>query len=524
MLPFFHFKNHSGEKETAGKTRRENMRALKSGGYSLIAGAIVIAIAVAANLCVNALPAKYTKKDMTQNGLYTLSDQTRQILKSLKQDVTVYWVSSVSGENDSISHLLDTYTSESSHIKAEKIDPLVYPNFLSQYTTEKASDNSLVVVSGEKNRYIPDTDIKTVDYASYYTTGNASQQFDGENALTSAISYVTSDSMPVLYTLTGHGEDALDDALKKSVTKENYTVKELNLLTSEKLPDDAGCLLINNPQKDLSADEEAKILTYLKKGGKLMLITENTSTTFANLNALMKNYGVSPVPGIVIEQDPNHTMQGYNYVLLPAIANHDITKAMNGSNYYVLVPGANGIAKDEKLPDGVKVTDLLTTSAKSYSKKEGYNITTYEKEAGDTDGPFAVGTAISAAVSGSDAGADSTGAAASGNEAASSESTASGENAAAKTETRIVWYTSAKMFTDQYNQAVSGTNFDLFLNSLDWMTEKTNSISIRAKDLTSAKLTVPSSAISMWGIILIGLIPFGLLLIGILTTLRRRRL
>ena len=67
---------------------------------------------------------------------------------------------------------------------------------------------------------------------------------------------MTSDTLPKLYTLTGHDEASLSDTLTSQIEKENIDIEELNLVTSESVPDDADCLMINGPQKDITADEK----------------------------------------------------------------------------------------------------------------------------------------------------------------------------------------------------------------------------------------------------------------------------
>lgn len=64
-------------------------RTFRAGGYSLAAAAVVIAIAVAVNLVVGALPSAWTKTDLTDSGLYSLSAQTQQLVSALEEEVTV---------------------------------------------------------------------------------------------------------------------------------------------------------------------------------------------------------------------------------------------------------------------------------------------------------------------------------------------------------------------------------------------------------------------------------------------------
>lgn len=63
----------------------------------------------------------------------------------------------------------------------------------------------------------------------------------------------------------------------------------------------------------------------------------------------------------------------------------------------------------------------------------------------------------------------------------------------------------------------------LFLNALGWMSEREESIAIRAKSLDSDYLTVTSAQASLWSVILIGVIPGVLVAAGIWIWIRRKR-
>lgn len=466
-------------------------RAFRAGGYSLAAAAIVIAIAVALNLMVNALPASWTKVDLTDTGLYSLSSQTEQLTSALEEDVTVYWIVQSGSEDSTLEQLLERYESLSKHLKVVEKDPVVYPNFAQQYTDATLYNNSLIVVCGDRSRYISYYDIYTTDYSSYYTTGTASTQFAGESELTSAIDYVTNEDLPVVYTLTGHGESTLPTELTQGAEEENLLVEELSLVNGEAVPEDADAIILYSPKRDLSSEEKDALLTYLQGGGKLLLVTDYTDTEMPNLAELMEYYGTALMDGIVLEGDSSHHMQGYNYYLLPDINSHDVTQPLVDGGYYILMPVAQGITISDELRDGLTVTQLLTTSDSAYAKADGYNITTFDKEEGDTDGPFALGVAITEEVEGG--------------------------------QTGIVWLTTSYMFDSENNLRVAGANNDLFLNALDWMCQRESAISIRAKDLSTEYLTVPSSSASTWSLLLVAVVPLAFLVGGAVVTIRRRR-
>mgnify|MGYP000671208765 FL=1 len=89
---------------------------------------------------------------------------------------------------------------------------------------------------------------------------------------------MTSENLPVLYTLEGHGEKTLSTDLKDSIEKANIEVEELNLLTEENVPEDANCLMIVSPTTDLSSAEKEAVLKYLENGGKAMIFSDYTET------------------------------------------------------------------------------------------------------------------------------------------------------------------------------------------------------------------------------------------------------
>ena len=463
-------------------------RSFRVGSYSIFASLIVIAIAVGVIMMADALPSKYTKLDLTANQLYSFSDQTKQLVSGLKNEVDIYFLAQSGSEDQTIQEMLNRYQALSKQIKVIKKDPVVYPDFAKQYTDSQISDNSILVVCGDRSRYIGYDEIFVTNYTSYT---DSTTDFAGESALTSAIDYVTSDNLPKVYLLTGHGEPALGSSVVGAIAKENIETADLSLLKQDTVPADAACLLINAPASDLSAAEKDKILTYLKAGGHLLLLTDFSPTAMPNLAAVMEYYGVKAVNGLVVEGDSNYCVSGYRQYLLPQIGDHEITQPLKQGNYYVLMPLAQGIEKLTGARDSVSITDLLTTSASAYSKPAGYKMTTTDKEAGDIDGPFTLGVAIT-------------------------ERTADGK------QTQIVWYTTSQMLNDTINQLVSGGNQDLFLNSLDWMTARENSISIHAKSMDTEKLTISAAASALWSLVMIVVLPLGFLIVGICVFVRRK--
>ena len=491
--------NNQGEKKTDRKKfslksiiGNISGKHIKNGSYSMAMIVIFVAVIIVINLIVGELPSKYTQFDVSSSKLYTIGDETKEMLRNLDKDVTIYQIAQSGSEDENISKLLQRYEDESKHITVEVKDPVVNPKFVSGYTSDDLSANSLIVVCGDRNKVVDYNNIyeSTMDYNtySYKTTG-----FDGEGQITSAIGYVTSENLPVLYTLEGHGEVEMDSTIKEDIEKANIDIKSLNLLTEGSVPENADCLWINSPSSDISEDEKDAIIDYLEAGGKAMIFSDYTESSMDNFDSILKNYGVSRAQGVVFEGDSQHYAMQMPYYLVPTVNSTDASSKSASAGYYVLAPYAQGIQKAEDVRDTVTIDSILTTSDSAYSKIN-MNSSQIDKEDGDIDGPFDIGVAITEAL---------------------------GDDC----ETKIVYYSTSNILQSQVNSMVSGGNEKLIMESLNWMTdlEDNISVSIPSKSLSVSSLTLTAYDLSFWKICVIGLIPGVFLVFGFVIWYKRRK-
>ena len=462
-----------------------NRIAFQGGTYSLVITAVVLAILVVVNVLAAALPTTYTKFDISSTQLYSVTSNTKAVLHALDQDVTIYWIVQADQEDDILSNLLGKYESLSDHISVVKRNPDVYPAFAEQYTEETVTNNSLVVECGEKNRYIAYDDIYLTESLYGYTT---SASFDGEGAITSAIDYVTSEELPQIYQLEGHGEGELPSGLSDQIEKDNMELNTLSLLNIDAIPEDAACLLIYAPSSDISEEERDMLAEYVSGGGKRMVVSGPTEdVTLENLNSLLETYGVTVADGIVVEQDREHYAFQTPVVLMPDIASSEITDSLVEERYFPIITMAQGLQVGTNT-SGATVTELLTTSDQAFSKADGLNITTYDKEEGDTDGPFAVAVSV--------------------------EESSGGQ---------LVWFSSSTFLDDVYNAYSSGANVNLAMNALSNLIGETQAMAIRSKSLNYNYLTISDSTSSLLKVLMIGVFPLTYLAIGVGVVLYRRR-
>lgn len=457
--------------------------AFKGGSYSLIITAIVLAILIAVNIFASLIPTNMSRFDISSSKLYSITSNTKVVVNNLQQDVTIYWVVQADMEDTVIENLLSKYESLSDHIEVVKKNPDVFPTFTEQYTSETVPNNSLIVESGERNRYISYNDIYLSD-SSMYSYSYATE-FDGEGAITSAIDYVITDQLPQLYVLEGHGETALPATFTDAIEKENIEINNFSLLTVDEIPAEAKAVLIHSPQSDISAEEAKMLSEYTSRGGKLLVISGPVEgKELVNLNSLLSEHGVEVTDGIVVEGDRNHYALGYPYILMPDMASSEITNSLISENYYPILPLAQGL---DTSGNSGNVTELLTSSSYAYSKLAGFGLETYEKEEGDIDGPFALAVSI--------------------------ETESAGQ---------IIWFSAAGFIDDMYNAYSSGANVDLTMNALSSLIGEREAIAIRSKSLNYNYLTISESQSAILKTLMIGVFPLAYLGFGIFITVRKR--
>jgi len=467
--------------------KEKNKIALRGGSYSLIMTAIVLAILIMVNIFVSSLPTPLTKYDISSAKLYSITSNTKVVVNALKQDVTIYWVVQSGEEDDIIENLLNKYDSLSDHIKVVKKNPDVFPTFAKQYTDETVKNNSLIVESGDRSRFISYDDIY-IEEPNFYTY-SSNMYFDGEGAITSAIDYVTSEELPQLYALEGHGEAELPSTFRDQIEKDNIEINTLSLLTIDSIPEEADSVMIYAPSSDISEKEKELLANYVEDGGKLLVIAGPTEDgILENLYGLLSDYGIEANEGIVVENDREHYAFQAPYLLLPKMKRNEITNSLIEENYYPIMPISLGLTIGE-IPEDVTVTSLLSTSSSAFSKIAGYKLSTYEKEEGDIDGPFDVAVSI--------------------------------EN---RNDGKIVWFASSNFLDDMYNAYSSGANVNLGMNALSSLIGESEAMAIRSKSLNYNYLTIKDSTSFMLKVIMIGVFPLLYLGVGIYVILRRRRM
>jgi gliding motility-associatede transport system auxiliary component len=468
---------------------------------------IVLGIVVLANYF---LSRHHLRVDFTEAKLHSLSDQTIQVLKNLKTDVQVKGFFRESNySRPKMDDLLKTYGYYSTKIKYEFIDPDKNPALVKAYNVTQ-DGTTVLECAGQENRITTAT----------------------EEDLTNAIIKVTRVSKKVIYFLEGHGEAGIEETgdigysfAKDELIKLSYEVKKLTLAVSETFPADCAVLVIPGPRKDLLPNELETIGKYIDRGGRVLFMLDPGSAP--DLDPFLLKYGVKLGPGVVV--DAISRMFGADYTM-PVITEYDYSPITRGFRYATFFPYARPVDPADQKPEGAVVTTLGKTSPNSWAEmnleEEMKNKrVTLEKDK-DKQGPISLAVTVTLPAKeepkGTEVGKADT-AKPAGTENAPAESKPSGQEATApKKEARLAVFGDSEFAANQYYN-LSG-NGNLFLNTINWLTEETDLISIQPKTSSPKTIQLTPSQGRLIFFFSVLVLPLIVLVLGVSVWLRRRSL
>lgn len=460
----------------------------KYGGYATLITSMVLVILLVANLVVDKMDLKY---DMTKNKLYSLSEQSYKVMDKLSKDINIISFYKPGSENQGIAEILNKYHDKTKKITLKYIDPSTNPQIAKKYssTANAITTGSIVVESGSKFKVINESELYNTTQDQ--TTGQTSvQSLAVEQKITGAIMYVVNDKNSVVYNLQGHNEQALATEVTQDLSNQNFTVKTLNLLLGDWKPESGDMLLVSSPSADITKGELTKLKDFFSKGGHGIFLMDLQKTKFPNFDDLMSTFGIQIEQSVILEGDAQHIYQNPAY-LVPKMDSHDIVNPMVSAKLPILFPVAQPIQGLKVKKSSLKIEPLLTTTDKSWGKKN-LNSSGTEKEAGDIDGPFDVAVAIT-----------------------DTQGTSSA---------KIVVFSSSGFLNSQISSLTGGGNLDLFMNSMNWVQDLKENISITPKDLTSEGLKITQAQTLGYSAMVVIVIPAIVIIAGIVVWLRRRHL
>jgi ABC-type uncharacterized transport system involved in gliding motility auxiliary subunit len=466
-------------------------REARFGTIAVASAAVVLAILIA----INYLAAQHNKRwDLTAAQQFTLSDQTRNILRGLDRPVNVL-VFAQPDDFERFRDRLDGYQYVSNQVTVEYVDAVKSPSRANQYQVQ-----SLGTVVFEY-------DGRTERVTS-----------DSEQELTNGLIKVVQGEEHKIYFVQGHGQKSIDSTdrdgystIASSLRAENYVLENLVLAQQQDVPDDASVLVIAGPRTDLFEPEIEMLTRYLARGGKVFLLLDPPDKPGApeltRIKALLEDWAIEVGTNVVVDVSGMGQLLGTGPEV-PVAAKyqpHPITDRFNLITAFRLARSVTPVAGSTS---GRFAQTLVETSPGSWAETDIKTLMTTgqvarDPDQGDIEGPVSLAVAVSSPTT------DPPGAA----EAEPPDETP-------RSEMRMVVFGDSDFASNGW-LGIQG-NRDLFMNSVNWLAQQENLISIRPRDPEDRRITLTSDQQRriFWLTVLI--IPGLILFAGIQTWWRRR--
>ena len=480
--------------------KREEGQAGRLRVQSFLGLCAVLAATVMVCSALSALQARYhLHLDLTPTAMTRLSRQTKELLERTDEDVRVHLVFQASTASDlrmTLETLAERYAAEGRGLTVDTVDPVTEPNRLAAFTSAGTpiAEGSVVVTNADESRFKVVNAREMYAYTATKTGGYAVTGVNAEQRITSAIAYVTSEDMPRVRFLTGHGEASMESCgtLLTQLAADNYEFSSFALQTGAALESD-DVLLILSPARDLTDAEFAELTAWLDGGGRLFYALDATADTgklprFAELAA---RYSLAFEPGIVVEaQTAADNWMNSPLYLVPDLNRESQALKGMGAQMRVILPGARAVSGPQIPLSGYTYETLLTTSPGAYRKRTDSEA--FTREAGDPVGKQQLAVAVSHA--------DDEGAA----------------------QTRAVFMGSLYTAVDS-SLLLSTYNLDLMIRALAWLSQREDGISIPAREIADTGMAIPSAAAAYRILALTLALPAAAACVGVGVMIRRRK-
>ena len=479
----------------------------RSGRYAANTIVMVVAFSLILALVGFISYSNSARLDMTATRQFTLAPQTEKILDELNQRVNArVYTTPDDARQVSIKRQAEDFLYEfnrrNREFNYEFIDPDLTPARARQ---DGISEYPTIVFQAEESELNP----------YLLTPFFFGEEFViSEQDLVSALLISTGEQQKVVYFTTGHNERNSADSDEESggygfarngLLGDNYAVRTLNLKQVEAVPSDSAVLIIAGPTGSFLVDERDKIEAYLRDGGRAMFLLDDAVNP--QLNKILNNWGIDVPAGTIVDVGSSVTTDPRSPIIRRSDynPNHPITKPLDDS-FFTHATGILDII--EKAPEGLPPNpDELNINLIPLASTSLFSCVTTDPDSsscaleGDIPGPLQIGAIVEALAPVGEAPVQ----------------LAAGE---VPNPTYIVVFGDSDFASNQFYYALS--NSDLFLNSVGWLAEKYDLISIRAKPVAFRQLVIDQREFDFIRYSSWFLLPTGIVLLAGIAWWRRR--
>ena len=439
----------------------------RRGRYGVNAAALTIAFFVIVLVVNFIMYTNPTRIDVTATRVFSLSQQTIQVLDELDTEVmaNAFFVSADTDNSvrQQAEDLLNEFSRKTPNFQYRFLDPELNRAQAIKYNV--VSYPSIV---------FEDTKTGKVQGVINFT----------EQDFVTGILVSTDKQQKIIRILTGHGESEVNknptaESLKDTgfdlaisgLQRDNYQVQVLNLKQSNTIPEDTAALIIPGPKDDLDQNEYQTIKNYVDSGGRVLaLFDPGTPKLFNNI---LNPYGITMGNELISDAVSN-------------VAGEMLTPMLQSANGQYAKSEQTGIAIADKIsvsfypestsidltipledtPPHVKFTPLGLTTPASWLES---NIDDLGYDENKMTGPFILFGILEA----------------------NGSIEQSPLEVSGNPTTKIIIFGDSDFATNKYFH--SSDNSDVFLNSVNWLADDYELVSIRPKLTSYRELVVNSS-------------------------------
>ena len=439
--------------------------------------------------------------DITEEKINSLAPQTLQILDTLDEDLYIrvfYKGKEGQRQRNAIRRNLFLFKQTSSRIKDRYYNAYTENSMAQKYLNDLSDKNNNIFVF--------------VEYKGQKT--QALSPFN-EEKITSAMIQVTRRGERSVYFLSGHGERDKQELsqLQSALTDSSFRVKGLNFIKDGfQVPTDSAALLIVGPSRLFLPKEMEAVTQYLEQGGRVLLALdpdrqtsdgESTQKTGAkNFQSLLSTFGIKYTGHYLASRLPAIMGLGPLGILgMHFDQQHPITRSFE-SGAFVIFNRASPVKTTPM--QNVQFTELVKTNVHILSaaslereqlqkgKRSSYVVGVVAKRKNDLDA-----------------------------DPKNKSTNNTKKDKPKKKATLLAVFGDSDFMTNPFFHASTGWNKDIIMNTIAWLVDEADLISIRARKLKSTQLILKQS--DKMGIILFSIIlPCILFIVGGVLWFRRR--
>jgi len=463
-------------------TKRVSKRKLKYGISSILITFIVLCLIVIVYL----VTMDHNKRfDLTKSQRFSISDQTQKVVEGLKGPVNAYAFYSKTQDTTSISELFNEYHYYYKDFVFEIVDPDTNPGMVKEMDVEEYGQ--IMIRYGGKTEKV---------------------KSNNEEGITNALIKLSQTSIKNIYFITGHGEKSVEDyskngydKIKAAIKAENYDVKEVLLLREEKIPEDCSVLVSAGPTNDYEPHEIGLIDNYIKDGGRIVFMMDPSSKGegFKNISTWLEKYGLSPGNNVII--DPLSRVLSGDY-FTPVINNYTYNPITKDFKLATFLKLARSIEVKKSPDNNIFTREVARTGESSWAETDVISLFSgkgakFSKDE-DIKGPLTIMAYSSITLN-----------------------PKSNEGESEKGKEGFILAVGDSDFISNSMYQTQG-NKDLFLNSINFLADRGELISIRPKQQESVYLTLTAKQGRFAFFVSLIIIPILVIVVGLYLNIHRR--